>query len=120
MKSPLPLLLVVLGLTTADGRAADWSHWRGPEQNGVARDRDLPERFDPDPKAKDSNLLWRADYGGRTTPIIQGGQVYFLNYTGDKDSNRQERVVCLNADTGAKVWEYKFNVFYTGIVTDRL
>ncbi|MBI3822007.1 MAG: PQQ-binding-like beta-propeller repeat protein, partial [Planctomycetes bacterium] len=32
----------------------------------------------------------------------------------------QERVMCLNADTGAKVWQHTFPVFQTDIVTSRL
>src|SRR5581483_8028781 len=32
----------------------------------------------------------------------------------------QERVMCLDADTGKVLWEHKFNVWHTGIVTVRL
>src|SRR3954470_22511205 len=28
--------------------ATEWSSWRGPEQNGVSRERDLPEKFSLD------------------------------------------------------------------------
>ena len=38
--------------------AADWLHWRGPEQTGVARDKDLPDKWSTDEKAADSNLIW--------------------------------------------------------------
>ena len=64
MKRLLPLLLLTLGLSAADARAADWSHWRGPEQNGVSREKDLPDSWSPDPKAADNNLVWSAAYGG--------------------------------------------------------
>src|SRR5262245_43073606 len=52
----LPLLCLFLASSTLS--AADWSHWRGPEQNGVARDRNLPDKWSPDPKKADNNLIW--------------------------------------------------------------
>src|SRR5262245_2383213 len=99
--------------------ARNWSFWRGPELNGVSRERDLPSTFSPDPKAKDSNVLWRAPYGGITTPIVQDGRVYLINKVGEGEK-LQERVMAFDADSGKKLWEYSFNVFHTDIVEDRL
>jgi outer membrane protein assembly factor BamB len=96
---------------TADGKGGeDWPHWRGPLQNGVSFDRGLPDDF---------SVIWKAPYGGRTTPIIQKGRVYFINKVGE-GSKLQERVMCLDEATGNKLWEYHFNVWHTGIVEDRL
>jgi outer membrane protein assembly factor BamB len=98
---------------------------RGPEQTGVSRDKNLPDSFDPDPDAKDNNLIWRQPYGGRTTPAILNGRVYVIapsneGVTADERLHLQERVVCFNADTGKVEWEHRFNVFHTGIVADRV
>src|SRR5581483_4535234 len=90
--------------------AADWIHWRGPEQTGVSRDKDLPDRWSPDAKAKDNNLIWKKPYGCRSTPLVMGGRVFIINSAGH-GANEQERVLCMNADTGELLWEYKFNVF---------
>jgi outer membrane protein assembly factor BamB len=119
MKHSLPLLLAVLFGWTATAPAADWSFWRGPEQNGVSRERDLPDTFSLNAKAKDNNLIWRSPYGGITTPIVQNGRVYFITKVGE-DVTQQERVLCLDADTGRLLWEHRFNVFMTDIVRDRL
>jgi outer membrane protein assembly factor BamB len=113
------LSLVFLCAAAAMAAADDWSNWRGPEQTGVSRERGLPDSFSPDPEAKDSNVLWRAPYGGISTPIIQNGRVYIINKVGE-GITQQERVMCLEADTGKPVWEHKFNVFLTDIVRDRL
>src|SRR5262249_54698841 len=99
--------------------AADWVHWRGPFQTGVSPEKDLPERFSPDPKESDNNLLWTAPYGCRSTPLVMNGRVYFINNVGNQITE-QERVVCLDADTGKPLWEYKFNVWHTDIVSVRL
>jgi outer membrane protein assembly factor BamB len=99
--------------------AHDWPNWRGPELNGAARDKDLPARFAPDPQDPNSNLLWKAPYGGRSTPIILHGRVYLNNSVGE-GLHEQERVLCLDADTGKLLWERRFNVYETDIVSLRL
>ncbi len=118
MKHCLPLLLALFGATTT-AYAENWSSWRGPEQTGVSRDRDLPDTFSIDPKAKNGNVIWKAPYGGITTPVVQNGRVFLINKVGENVS-QQERVMCFDADTGKLLWEHKFNVFLTDIVADRL
>jgi outer membrane protein assembly factor BamB len=112
MKRLIPLVLTLGVFLPSAASAADWSFWRGPEQNGISRDKDLPDKFD-------GNVLWSAPVGGITTPIVQNGRIYFITRTGDKVTE-QERVVCLNEKDGSLVWEHKFNVFYADIVSDRL
>src|SRR5262249_53143907 len=81
-------------------RAEDWAHWRGPEQNGVSRDKGLPEKWSPDPEKADNNLIWKAPYGGRSTPLIMNGRVYLINRCGDLGLHEQERVMCFDAKDG--------------------
>lgn len=119
MKHALPLAFVVFGWAMADAQAGDWYSWRGPEQTGVSREKDLPDKFSLDPKAGASNLLWKAPYNCRSTPLVMNGRVYIINHAGD-ENNVQERVMCLNADTGKRIWEHRFNVWFTDIVTVRL
>lgn len=110
------LLLASLTLLAGPASAADWSFWRGPEKNGISREKDLPDTFDVE---KGENLLWKSDVGGRSTPIIQNGRLYFLTGLGS-GVNQQERVVCLDANTGKQLWQQAFNVYLTDIVSDRL
>jgi outer membrane protein assembly factor BamB len=99
--------------------AADWAHWRGPEQNGVSREKDLPEKWSPDPKDPDNNLVWKAPYGCRSTPVVMNGRVFLINRVGE-GVHEQERVMCLDANTGQVIWEHRFNVWHTDIVSVRL
>jgi outer membrane protein assembly factor BamB len=119
--------LVTLLVTAATAGAADWYNWRGPFDNGVSPEKNLPASWSPDGE----NLVWKAPYGSRSTPLILNGRVYFINYTAeklkdasgdvtDKTETIQERVMCLDADTGKFLWEYNFNVWHTDIVTVRL
>jgi outer membrane protein assembly factor BamB len=98
--------------------SADWSNWRGPTFNGTSPEKDLPDKFSPRTPGKD-NLIWKANYGCRSTPLVLKGRVYINNSVGEKQ-HEQERVMCLDADTGKKIWEYRFNVFLTDIVSARV
>ena len=118
MRHMLLVLLVLSYTTAAPAASRNWSFWRGPEQNGVSRERDLPEKFSLE-KGKEENVVFAVPHGSITTPIVQDGQVYLINKSGE-DITQQERVMALNADTGAVVWEYKFNVWHTDIVEARL
>jgi outer membrane protein assembly factor BamB len=116
MKHSLSLLLILFGgtlLATAD----NWSSWRGPEQTGVSRDTGLPDTFAVG--RKEQNVIWKAPYGGITTPIVQNGRIYIINKFGESES-QQERVMCFDAKDGKVLWQHKFNVFLTDIVADRL
>jgi outer membrane protein assembly factor BamB len=87
-------------------------------QTGVSPEKGLPSKWSPDGE----NLVWKAPYGGRTTPVVMNGRVYFINDAKDPDNplTEQERVLCLDANTGKKLWEFRFNVFLTDIVSDRV
>jgi outer membrane protein assembly factor BamB len=111
--------VLCLLVTATSGKAADWTHWRGPEQTGVARDTNLPDHWSPDPNAANNNLIWKQSYGGRSTPLVMKGHVYIINNAG-QGLCEQERVMCFDADSGKLLWEHKFNVWHTDIVSVRL
>lgn len=95
--------------------ANDWPSWRGPEQTGMSREKAVVKQWSPDGE----NLLWKAPVGGRSTPILMDGRLYMIGPVGTGEC-LQERVVCLDADTGRMIWEHRFNVFHTDIVEVRL
>lgn len=111
--------LLALGLGTwlaSIASAADWLHWRGPEQNGFSRDTGLPATWSP----SGENLIWKQPYGGRSAPLVSKGRVYIINNADPGKVTEQERVMCFDAKTGEKLWEYRFNLFLTDIVTNRV
>src|SRR5262249_46579202 len=115
------LFLSVLSVLSVDNCcfSPDWVQSRGPINTGVAFEKDLPDKFDP---ATGENILWKAPYAGRTTPVVMNGRVYIIqgfNPTGQKVTE-QERVLCLDEKDGKLLHEYRFNVFLTDIVSDRL
>src|SRR5262245_43796554 len=114
------LLTMVLGsaLLQSSAGAAEWYHWRGPFNTGVSPDTNLPASWSDDPKAPE-NFHWKVPFGCRSTPIVMGGRVYINNQVGE-GVNEQERVMCFDAKTGKTLWEKRFNVFHTDIVSVRL
>src|SRR5436189_6354409 len=83
----------------------DWPDWRGPNRDGTSRAKGLPEKW----SLAGDGLAWKAPYGGRSAPIVLGDRLYLENTAGS-GATEQERILCLNADTGKLLWEYKFNL----------
>lgn len=113
-RGTLPALMLA-GMTCPPLQAADWPSWRGPTQNGFAPEKAVATSWSPDGK----NLIWKSPEGGRTTPLIMDGRMFFIGPVGDGDCV-QERVICLDAASGKRIWEYRFNVFFTEIVANRV
>jgi outer membrane protein assembly factor BamB len=93
----------------------DWPEMRGPNRDGRSAETGLPEKW----ALNGENFLWRAPYGGRSAPIVMGNRVCVQNPSG-RGTELQERVMCLDADTGKVVWQYKFNIFQSDVPPHRV
>ncbi len=121
---PWQLFVIAILAMTPGALAVDWHQWRGPEQNGVSRETNLPDKWTPE----GDNVLWQAPVGGMSSPIVMRGRVYLLGRTGaEKIANTtvvgprtQETVVCLDANTGKLVWEHRMNMTQTEVPVHRL
>ena len=122
LKAVLYLLCVLIGtglcpslIGLNDALAADWPSWRGPNQTGSSSQTGLISNWSLD----GDNLLWKADFMGRSTPIVLNNRVYVIGRIG-MDITEQERVACFDAETGRLLWEHRFNVFHSTIPFNRL
>jgi outer membrane protein assembly factor BamB len=100
--------ICVISLTRPSDRlqAGDWPGLLGPERNGHSQDDPLPTTL------ASERLLpkWKLPAGeGYAGAAIAQGQVILH----DRDGN-QERVRCVKLDTGALIWEQKFDSAYRG------
>jgi outer membrane protein assembly factor BamB len=111
------LLLAAVSLPTV-GRA-DWPDWRGPgADRQVAGSGPLVTTFDPE---KGTNVLWKSDEaGGISTPVIMGGRLYTLVRHKPGTTEEAEKVLCLDAVTGKKLWENVFNVYLSDVPAERV
>ena len=120
LKVFLYFILVGIGLCTPligfnDALASDWPSWRGPYQTGSSSQTGLVSSW----SLEGDNLLWKADFIGRSTPIVLNNRVYVIGRVG-MDITEQERVACFDAETGKMLWEHRFNVFHSTIPFNRL
>ena len=109
--------LILLSICALTASAADWPSWRGVNADGLSPDAGLPASWSPEGE----NLLWKADVGGRSAPIVLDGRVCMIRLAEPQDASRwQEQVVCLDEKTGAIRWEHRYNVFQTDIPHHRV
>ncbi len=109
------ILFLYLGEEVDHARASDWPSWRGPQQTGVSKETGLVSTWSVDGE----NLIWRADFIGRSTPVVMNGRVYVIGRAGE-GLTRQEVVACFDAAIGKQLWEHRFNVFLTTVPFNRV
>jgi len=110
------LTVVVLFLVATSPAVADWSSWRGPTQNGVSGETGLVSSWSPEGE----NLIWKVEFIGRSTPVVIDGRVCVIGRTNGDRSRRQEVVACYDAESGAKRWEHRHNVYQTTVPYNRV
>ncbi len=99
-------------------RATDWPDWRGPMQDRHYVGPPLVTSFDPE---KGTNVLWKNDEaGGISTPVIIGGRIFTLVRHKPGTKQEAEKVLCLDAKTGEKLWENVFNVYLSDVPAERV
>jgi outer membrane protein assembly factor BamB len=83
-----------------------WPQWRGPLRDGVSHETGLLTAWPEDGPPK----RWSVPIGfGYSSLAVVGGRVYTLAQ--DEDN---EVVLCLDADTGAKVWTRAYPAKFVG------
>ena len=77
----------------------DWPEFRGPKRDGLVTGVNL----DPDWSAHPPELVWKHRVGpGWGSVAVAGGKLFT-----QEQLDQDEAVVCYDAATGARVWEYK-------------
>lgn len=110
------MLLALAGVARA-ADPLDWPVWRGPEMNGISREKGLPDKWSP----KGENLLWmKPEYATRCTPIVLNGKIYFVCRSEPETTKEGEKTVCLDAKTGETIWESVHNVFLSDAPAERV
>ncbi len=82
--------------------ADDWSHWRGPQGNGVAPEARPPLEFGPGRGER-----WKVEIPGRGTssPVVRADRVFVTTAVPAADDGTLDfRVICLDRATGRQRW----------------
>ena len=106
--------IAALVLTAHDILGADWPRWRGPNHNGISPEKSgWPRGWPP-------QRLWGRNVGrGCTSPIMVGGRLYVMGWTGERRGRSQngvDKVSCFDARTGKELWRRSYPCPYQGRV----
>lgn len=114
------LMLASCASVRGAGDPHDWPNWRGPQQDNTSPAMNMPAEWDPR-GGEGSNLLWKnEELGGRSTPIVMNGKLYTLVRNRAGTSLEGEKLVCVDAATGEKLWEHTFNVYLSDVPDTRV
>ncbi len=99
----LGFTLAWLSLASLAAFASDWPQWRGPTENGISTEKDLPLSWGGKDNA---NVLWKIELPKSqnpfSSPIVSRGKVFIASAL---DNPLEHRVVCLDAKDGSKLWD---------------
>ncbi|MDB5386364.1 MAG: outer rane biosis protein BamB, partial [Planctomycetaceae bacterium] len=96
----LLLICLAIVLLGADPVDPGWPQWRGPTHDGISLETDLIDSF----PSSGPQVLWSKELGqGFSGFAVVGDRVYTQT-----QSLTEQTVVCLKADTGAKIWSYRY------------
>jgi outer membrane protein assembly factor BamB len=94
--------------------ADDWPQWMGPRRDDVWREQGILRQF----PTQGPKVLWRAPIqGGYSGPAVVGDRLFVLDRPasgalegegGGTPSAKNERVLCLDARTGATLWQHAY------------
>ncbi len=94
-------LLTVLLQARSPATAADWPRWRGPDLDGISREKGWSATWPMDGPTP----LWRASVGtGFCSVAVSQGRVFTLG-----NSNETDTVWCLGAKDGRVVWKHSYH-----------
>lgn len=96
-----PSRLLIIGCLLLGGtavRADNWPQWRGPENNGVCKETNLPTEW-----GATKNVAWKLALPGMagSTPIVWGERLFLTSADGDNLV-----LLCVGTD-GRQIWKRK-------------
>src|SRR5262245_18743169 len=91
-------IFFMAGLFSAN--AADWYRWRGPDLNGISKEKNWQTEWPSEGPKK----LWKASVGiGFSSFAVSNGRVYTMGNASDTDA-----VFCFDANTGKEIWRHSY------------
>lgn len=86
---------------TGSAGAGDWPRWRGPDQNGVASQKN----WKPAWPSAGPKVLWEATAGrGQCSMVTAGGKLYTLGTT----AADEETIYCFDSQKGVLLWKQAY------------
>jgi outer membrane protein assembly factor BamB len=110
LRTPPAAVLAGLLLSMTMAQADDWPQWGGPQRDLVWRESGIVDTL----PAGELPRVWSQPLGdGYAGPAVADGRVFVTDRLLDAGEHGQERVLCLDADTGAVLWKHAYDCLYT-------
>ncbi|MEX0728637.1 MAG: PQQ-binding-like beta-propeller repeat protein [Planctomycetaceae bacterium] len=88
-------------------QADDWPQWGGPQRDLVWREKGIVKKFKTDGLLP---RMWSTPISeGYSGPAVANGRVFITDRVLEK---QQERVFCLDAETGDVIWQHAYPCMY--------
>jgi outer membrane protein assembly factor BamB len=93
-------MAMLLGVAAASGLADDWPQWRGPNRDGISKEKGWKAKW-PEGGPK---RLWEGSVGiGLSSFSVSQGSVFTMGNVDEKDI-----VFCFDAETGKVKWKHEY------------
>lgn len=93
--------LSILGSTAllSNAFAENWPQWRGPKNDGVSTEKNIPTEWSPE-----KNVLWRSELPGQAgaTPVVWNDRIFLTSSEGDNLV-----LIAISTKDGSKLWKQK-------------
>jgi outer membrane protein assembly factor BamB len=95
--------LFFVALVAAPAVADNWPGWRGPTNDGVSTEKNLPARW-----SATENIRWKAPLLGTgvSAPVVWGDRAFVT--CSDGRSNDRLHLICLDRADGKQCWHARF------------
>ena len=107
MSRILVFIIVVGLLLAAPTLGGDWPQWRGPNRDGIWREKGIVEKFETlrlEPR-------WQVTISnGYSGPTVANGRVYVTDRLASP--TQVERVHCFDATSGERIWSHSYECKY--------
>ncbi len=103
LRRAIQTILFTAIVTTQIVSAQDWTEWRGPNRDGVAKDFVAPAAWPEKLK-----LIWKTEVGsGYSSPVVSKDRAWIHSRKGE-----EEIVSCLDLKTGKVLWSKGYPVAF--------
>lgn len=91
----LTRVIAAIALFAAAAHADNWPQWRGPNNDGISTEKNLPTQW-----SKDKNVVWKFDLPGQgsSTPAVWGERIFLTA------QDEQKLVLLCVSTAGKELW----------------
>ena len=102
--------VIVFLVLAIEAGADDWPQWGGPQRDLVWRESGIVKKI---PEGGLLPRVWSSPVGeGYSGPAVAGGKVFITDLVDRDGRDGKERVLCLDAQTGKRLWDMSWSVRY--------